>query len=97
MQSPLRSDIRQFYGTNTMSQRAEIEWHISDYDPEKPHLCYVRERLVGTDHMRVFGPFPRKIAHSFISARRAFFSRRVLSTGKAIQIFEASRQGPKAS
>lgn len=66
--------------------RFEFEWHISD--PQPDGSVYVRERIAGRDDHNLYGPMRRKVAESFIKARRAFVHRTVTNKFSAMQIFE---------
>lgn len=62
-----------------------FEWGISD--PDEQGLVMVRCRIEGTEHTKLWGPMPAKIAPSFLRAKRDALSRSMRTRAQAIQLF----------
>jgi hypothetical protein len=66
--------------------RFDFEWGITPADEDG--LVEVHERLVGTELINRYGPFPARYAESIIRARRDFVQRTILSRTDAVKVFE---------
>lgn len=65
--------------------RFEFEWGITPASDDG--MVEVHERLAGTDLINRY-PMHKRIAESFVKARRAFVNRTITSRTAAVQIFE---------
>jgi len=72
--------------------RFEFDWSVSD--PEPDGTVYVRERLIGSDLLKIYGPMPQRVVDSFVKARRQFVDRTIRTKTDAVKIFEPQPQPP---
>lgn len=71
----------------------DFEWAITEpldragHPDERGNWVCVRERLVGSELSKLYGPMRKEVAESFVRARRNVASRIITRAG-AMQIFE---------